>query len=576
MDTDELDLDGLKSFSFQPMWSKQQKSYRSFRADGNAGSFTRKRGNFKQDRQREDGSDDRGMRPHFRKKSPDDRSFGDRRGGGSFRYGDRKKRFIKREFEPVVTAEFYPEDSQFETIINACRLTCKTYELFSFARLFLEKPERFVVVIKKTGAAAKDDPNLYLSLDDNFVFLNENSAVQHILDYHLEKYFTIEESSGEAPKGTFVCMHKCGITGKMLCPPNYHRYQEILLEHHDKYLPNVPFGRFKDKLETVTEQEAIDAWKAEASKAITYTPKLEGHEEKFTKFAELRHFFIEHFKDQAIKVADSFRVVGTVYANMPRGLLSKSIFTLLMREKRFPLGFSNNLRGKLRRAHFTIYKIHSEKSKSKIACICAVKRKFRSTEDKFEGEIQTIVDFIDNHQNVKISELYKRLYPDAPEHIIGDTDERFSVFAKDLNWLIHEGYVSEFEDGRLVSTAIMSKEQLDAMRKSEAAMEEKVEADSKEEVEQDEAEQNTADGVNPKGSSQMTIDNGADGRKTSDELQESEGAPKQESVQIDSALTDEVLAADGGEADIGSLEEEISKFETSLNEVGSDEEDKEF
>ena len=187
-----------------------------------------------------------------------------------------------------------------------------------------------------------------------------------------------------------------------------------------------------------------------------------------------------------------------------------------------------------------------------------------------------IVDFIDNHQNVKISELYKRLYPDAPEHVIGDTDERFSVFAKDLNWLIHEGYVSEFEDGRLVSTAIMSKEQLDAMRKSEAAMEEKVEADSKEKVEQDEAEQSTVDVVNLEVSSQRTIDNGADDRKTSDEVRESEGAPKQESVQIDSALTDEVLAADGGEADIGSLEEEISKFETSLNEVGSGEEDKEF
>ncbi|MDE6432241.1 MAG: hypothetical protein K2L13_02490 [Opitutales bacterium] len=452
MDTDDLDLEGLKNFSFQPAWSRPGKD------DFDKGD-RRKDRRFKREMRDSgdfDGDEKDGgrARSHFR-----------RRSSNSFRGKDGKngKNFVKDKFQPVVEVEFYPEDAQFETIINACRLTCKTYELFSVARLFLEKPERFVMVVKKVSS--QKDPNLYLSVDDGFIFLDEKSAIQYVLDNHLDKYFNTTEEVGEAPKGTFVCVHKCGITGKILCPPNYHKYQEILLEHYDKYLSNIPFEKFKSKIESVNGADVIEAWKAEASKTIMHSPKLDGHEEKFTKFAEVKRFFIENFKDQAIRVANSFRITGLSFMSMPRGILSKSIFSLLMQEKRFPLGFSNNLRGKLRRAHFTIYKVQS--GKSKIACICAVRRKFRAVDDKFEGEIQVIIDYIDNHPNVKISELYKLLYPDAPEHIIGESDEMFSNFAKDLNWLIREGYVSEFEDGRLVSTAIMTKEQLDAMKKSE-------------------------------------------------------------------------------------------------------------
>ncbi len=454
MNIDELDLDELKNFSFQPTWSQKQ-TYQFNRDGGNKKHRLKKdfrSANFKQN----------GRKGEFENRKKE-HSIGKYK-------GHNRKNFTKHEFQPVIETEFYPDDAHFETIVNAFRLTCKTYELFSVARLFLEKPERYVVIIKKCNARNHSDfdQNLYLTSDDDLVFLDENSAVQHVLSHHFDKYFLVKEEEGREPKGTFVCIHKCGITGKILCPPNYHRYQEILLEHHEKYLSHVPFERFKNKIESVSDQTLIDEWKIDASKTLTYIPKLDECDEHLTKFSEVKRFFIKNFKEQAIKVSNSFRVPGSLFTNMPRGELSRSMFVLLNREKRFPLNFSNNLRGKLRRAHFTIYKVQS--GKSKISCICAVKRKFRSTEDRFEEDIQVIIDFVDNHQNVRASELYKLMYPDAPEHVIGEKDEKFSTFAKNLNWLIHEGYISEFEDGRLVSTAIMSKEQIEAMKKSETSI----------------------------------------------------------------------------------------------------------
>ena len=58
--------------------------------------------------------------------------------------------------------------SDFYELVEQLRLSCKTYELFAVARLFLGKPERFAMVVKKKDGCA--DKNLYLTTDDGFVF----------------------------------------------------------------------------------------------------------------------------------------------------------------------------------------------------------------------------------------------------------------------------------------------------------------------------------------------------------------------------------------------------------------------
>lgn len=468
MSSDELDLVELKNFSFQPNWEtnsyKNRSNKSSYADDKDHERSLHFRNNYSSKKH-----DFRLSKPKSNFKHKD--SLGGQRGefkNNRFRKNYSRNNFNKQnEFIPVVEASFYPDDAQFDTIINALRLTCKTYELFNVARFFLEKPERFVVVIKKIES--QEDKNLYLSIDDDLVFLSEDDVVKYILEHHIEKYFDIQEEEVESPKGTFICVNKCGITGRILCPPNYHKYQEILLEHYNTFLPRMSFMRFKDSIETITDQTMIDEWKTNASKIKVYVPKVEGCETRLLKFSDVKRFFLENFKDKAIKISDSFRITGAAFQDMPKGLLSKSIFTLLLREKKFPLNFANNLRGKLRRARFTIYKVTL--GKSKIACTCAVKRKFRSIDDTFEENIQTIIDFIDTHKGVKSSEIYKLMYPDAPEHVIGESDEKFSAFVNNLNWLIHEGYVSEFENGNLAATAILTKEQLEAMKKSDITVE---------------------------------------------------------------------------------------------------------
>jgi hypothetical protein len=464
---DVVDLEGLRNFSFRPNWERTdgtkyaERSHRGWNDGHDDGRGWQKRGERPGGKFSRDGKS--GDRGHFR------RDFRSRDGDFPQRRGDfRGKDNLRPPFEPIVDVEFYPTDAVFEAMVATLKATYKTYELFAVTRLFLEKPERFAMVIKKTETQSDND--LYLAVDDGFAFETEGEAVAHVLGTHRDKYFAVEEREGQPPAGSFPCLHRCGITGKDLCPPNYHRYQEILLKHHERFLSRVPFDKVRARIEKITDSGEIEKWRVEAAKTFVFIPKgLEGVELKSEE--EAHRYFVENFKDRAIVRQRSIRIPGETFARMPRGNLGRSIFIAIEREKRFPLKFSNNLRGRLRRSGFTIYKVGG---KPGITYISGVRRKFRTTGEVFADDIQRIMDRIDAHKRISVASLYLQCMEGGPsgtgvppttaaEGGVSDGEagradglaDRNHALLKNLHWLIREGYVAEFEDGTLLATEIM-------------------------------------------------------------------------------------------------------------------------
>ncbi|MDR2628532.1 MAG: hypothetical protein LBC30_00845 [Puniceicoccales bacterium] len=498
------DLSELENFSFQPKWEKQKiEDFPYPHAKNNKKSFWGPRhisdGMGYKKNPRQEGNE--------RKNFPQDGSHPQRFDRpGRNRYDRRlpKIQNLYRPFDPIVDVEFYPNDTVFDAIASALKSTHKTYELFSVAKLFLEKPERFAMVIKKKNTENK---YLYLTTDDNFIFETENAAIDHVIENCAEKYFDIEEQEVPPPAGKFICLHKCGMTGKVLGPPNYHKYQEILVAHHDRFLPRVPFEKFKARMEKITSEEEIENWRIQSSKVQIFKPK--GQEDSVEKIelksmGEVKKYFTEHFKDQAITNYDSVRISGETFDRMPKNLLSKSIFVLIGREKSFPLNFANNLRGRLGRSGFTIYKIGS---KPGISYVSGIRRKFRQPGDIFTDDVQKIIAIIDANPKISITSLCLQYTqgclgtpPDgfekgsdqvptpasAFQEFSNDTESvavsplNFSKesagqdFFKNLHWLIREGYVIEFEDGTLISTEIIVRKEQPRIRakaESKAAVE---------------------------------------------------------------------------------------------------------
>ena len=202
----------------------------------------------------------------------------------------------------------------------------------------------------------------------------------------------------------------------------------------------------------------------------------------FDSLEDARVFLLTQARDKVVRTTDSARFHGKVAETMPPGEIRAAIEGALERQRKFPLDTANALRGRLRREHFTIFK----KGSKGVSYVCAVKRKFRVPGQTFADSIGALISFIEGHAMIRQSELATKylgitlpvlVKPAAPAPAAAETapavesgaeaapapavvapaeptltvDERAKLarMQGDLMWLVREGYVTEFIDGRL-------------------------------------------------------------------------------------------------------------------------------
>lgn len=435
-----------------------------------------------------------GDRPRFAPRAPGGARPPYREGG----YGDR--RHTPPPFRPTHEVLFYPDDAAFRALLKAIRSSCRTYELFEVAQLILQKPERFVVVIKAFPHNDGPPPNIYISQPDHLPFESEDEAIAHVFDKHLDKFFTVETVEVEPPKGSFIGVSKCGITGELLAPPNYHRYQQILREHHSRRLSSMSFERFTSRIELAKEPEQLVAWTEKMKKSTRYKllTAVEGAPEFFENLDTARQFILGRSKDAIVRGLDTARYSGRALEQFPHGNIRASVEATLAQQRRFPLETANNLRGRLRRMKFNLYK----KGSKGVSFICAVKRKFRDSQTVLAEHVQKLITFIEQHPMIPASKLPheflglpvpadKKAEPAAPvaekevpaatqastpaetpaataeapvaaeaekapvspaaalSTLTPEQQQQFRELLINLRWLVTEGYVVEYGDGKL-------------------------------------------------------------------------------------------------------------------------------
>lgn len=450
-------------------------------------------------------------------------------GGGHFH----KKRFGGNPPPPrVVEVSFLPEEKPFGVLAKAVKNSARTYALFEIASLILEKPERFSVGVrplerraagvpaKKNDAPAADGvpapaaPTLFVSVPDGMPFLNEADVFAYVFSVHADKFFSAETVEVEPPKGNFSMVAKCGFTGELLAPPNYHAYQQILRDHHAANFPKMPFEKFMSRLETVRDQEAIDAWIGKMKTVVRYTVKdrREGEPETLDGAGAAKAFLLSNRKSKVVRALGAARIPGKLLEQMPMGPMKACIENELAFQRRFPLATANALRGRLRRAGFSLFK----RSSKDITLVCAIRRKFRTPDSVFSDTIQRVFDFLDKHPNTKIQDLPKLMLgigddpavpakTDVPatekenvpadagvpanaaqenvpateekpseasvpaSEVSADAEAQLSELLGTVRWLILEGYVSELSDGTLFTHPKMTAAQAKAAAKEDAA-----------------------------------------------------------------------------------------------------------
>ncbi|MEZ5415260.1 MAG: hypothetical protein R3F03_13230 [Opitutaceae bacterium] len=511
-DFNKLDLSQLQSFSFGTQWTQDKTSPGEKREGGE-----RPR---REDRREGPGGAKRDRRG-FRKPAPSstDQGEGDRearfRGPGRDASGGRGPR---REFRggprgenrgegrpafqergpydsPHFAASFYPEDASFNALSKTIRSSYRTIELFEIARTVVAKNDRFIVVLtRKPGEAGAARQPIYISLPDGMPFESEDEVIAHVVAQHIGLFFDTAEVEVEAPKGNFQVINKCGVTGELLGPPNYHRYNQIVQQHFDAKIQRMSLETFRSRIESVRDPEAVAQWLEKMKKVTRYTWKsapaksaapaptpAEGDTPaestevspaetapadtaepaiSFDNIEDARLHLLTNARDKVYKTVETARFHGKLLETMPMGEIRRAVEGALERQRRFPLDTANGLRGRLRREHFTIFK----KGSKGISYVCAVKRKFRTPGQTFAETINALITFIETHPMVKVSELPAKFLgitqPDqtapaeaeapasAPELSV-EQRESLARMQGNLRWLVMEGYVTEFIDGRL-------------------------------------------------------------------------------------------------------------------------------
>ncbi len=475
-----IDLNSLTDLNFGPSWADNSSVAQKF---SQAQLDDKVEPSRKSDRRSSARKDRRGS-DKFRKKHST----------SNFPRHKERKNFQTAIKDPKFDIKIYPQDDTFEALIKQLKASCKTYQLFGITRTILEKPDRFVVLINRVKKDREAEQPIFFTPKDQMPFDTEEAAIDHFCEHFLGEFFEVKTVEIDAPKGNFSMIYRCPFTKALIGPPNYHRYQDLLKAHHKSKIKNLSLEDYQSKLEGVNDEAIVNEWlqqmkqteqfclknpqvsqadadtnvdassgDLEADSALDSEASAVSDAEENPTFnsreAAIR-YLMTHCKETVVKTAQNFRFSGAQIDALPNGILKDSILHTVQLQQRFPLDTANNIRGRLRRHKFTIYK----KGSKGVSFVCCVKRKFRDQSTVFTDSITKLIQFIELQSSADVQnvpyDFLSILKPSEDKASEADPlseqaelSEEASAQVKEvlqnLRWLISEGYVTEYSDGTL-------------------------------------------------------------------------------------------------------------------------------
>ena len=401
--------------------------------------------------------------------------FGERQGG--FRGGDRRD--DRREERPAPLAPlpelnvaFIPEERGVEQLARQIKVTGRAYPLFKIALLILQKAERYSVLLtKKSGAAAQ--PLFTCALDDS-PWTNEDDAVAHVLKNHFATFYQAERTATEPPKGVYTFVAQCGLSGEVLGPPNHHDYQNQLRKLHAEKFSRMPFDMFKARVKIVKDEVVVKKWIEDQSFKTEYNCLNVPEPLKLATLEEVEKHFRATHKDSIIKPVETLIVAGLPSRSLRDNGLQRLIRQEWEQQKFFPLPIATKLS-----QQFAQYGLQFFKVNKTVTHVSVARPTFLDIESTPVSEnIKRIIEYVNGNAKCTRKKLVEALAPTpkvvkapvteipvAPAPVAeGEaaapatkpvepaapevTPEQTAVIV-DLHWLIHQGAVLEFADGRM-------------------------------------------------------------------------------------------------------------------------------
>jgi len=497
-----LDLDNL----FQPAWAQGKSEANRFdKFTGDEGVRPERR---RSDRGEAGGRRDGGPR---REGGGGERRGGEGRPprAGGARFGDRKggprrddRRDDRREpVEPLaplpeLTVAFLPEDKGVEQLARQIRMTGRAYPLFQIAQLILQKAERYSVQLTaKRKADGTPAQQIFVCALDDTPWLNEDEAVAHVLKNHFATFYQIDRTPCDPPKGVYTFVAQCGMSGVILGPPNYHDYQNQLRKLHAERFARMPFDVFKARVKIVRDEAVVKKWVEDQSFKTEFTCLNVPEPLKLPTMEDVEKHFRATHKDSIIKPVETYIVAGLPSRSLRSGGLQRLIRQEWEHQRHFPLPVATKLSQQFATHGLQFFKVNKT-----VTHVSVARPQYLDIESNPVSDgIRRIVEYINANARCTRKKLVEALAPTpkaapkvpavaavaaaepakteapVPAPVPGPAAEGEAVAAApvapvpappaepqapaptpeqtavmlDLHWLIHQGAVLEFADGRM-------------------------------------------------------------------------------------------------------------------------------
>jgi hypothetical protein len=369
----------------------------------------------------------------------------DRLGDGSRRP---REETVQEQVEPAaVQVDFLPEERAFSKVIQQIKQGHAAYPLFGLARMFLERPERHRVRIRSL-----DDAVMVYQLGDDGPVATEMSALERIaFNEKKDDFYTSEIVEKEPIKGNFTSVARCGLSGRLLGPTNYHTFQKVIRSlYEQRFSRRMSFEEYRRSIEITSDPELVNQWKEEARKVVTYATKDQEDPVTFENLAAMEHHFRTNHLDKLIKPCLAAEITGDVARHLPDRSIIAAIRRARERENRFPAQMAGALRHGLNQSG-----LHVFKHKKRILYISTIRPQlFDSNQAKVSAGLEAILATLRSYPRITRKQLaekvLKRLLGEkSTEESSPEYQQAKNSLPTDLLWLAKAGHVIEFADGTL-------------------------------------------------------------------------------------------------------------------------------
>lgn len=437
--------DLLSGLNLTPTWAKPGGG--GIKPHDRPEKFSDRRGD-RDDRKRSRDRDDRGRE---RPRSGPPRSGTPRDGaprGGPRRDGPRERRpgeggpsrggFQPREERVVLPVEvsFIPDRDRLGAVVHQLHAVKRAFPLLYLANLFLDKPEHHLIKIEGKPGHQGEPVQFFQDKESRMVFMSRDGLTDYLVRTHLDRHFERVEQQIEPPSGNFVCVGRCRRTGTVIGPPNYHGYNERVMELQRIHFPHMSLDEYRNSIEMVRDPAVVERWKEECRTQVRYRLRETPEAEANLTLAQAETLFNEKYAPGYVSAGSKVILPARLVDALPDVPLRQAILAARTREDRFPFSMLLAVRPAFRRMRLHLFKAGKDET-----FVTAIPPKPLDAQHAIAA-IKDMIDLLANHPGWSRQKLIDKLYPgksaDDPEIV-----EKMGP----LPWLVDKGHVIEFFNG---------------------------------------------------------------------------------------------------------------------------------